>query len=186
MSSVVLRGRGSDRVRPPPTRAIGPRSCFVIPDEIGFSPMPFASITAPTTRSRCSCTSWRSCWPSARPSATASASRSLPQYPRSAPAILAGDPEDRPLPGQPGMIVILLAGIYLMIASDDAWKRRRGLHHRRLPRDHRPLRPPARLLPAPGRAGASELAERDLRLATRSARVRRDPERPAKSAGSPA
>jgi hypothetical protein len=44
-----------------------------------------------------------------------------PQYPRAVPAILAGIQRcDRYLV-QPGMIVLLLAGIYLLIASDDAW-----------------------------------------------------------------
>jgi hypothetical protein len=44
-----------------------------------------------------------------------------PQYPRAVPAILTGVQRcDRYLV-QPGMIVLLLAGIYLLIASDDAW-----------------------------------------------------------------
>ena len=44
-----------------------------------------------------------------------------PQYPRATPAILAGVQRcDRYLVN-PGMIVLLLAGIYLLIASDDAW-----------------------------------------------------------------
>lgn len=44
-----------------------------------------------------------------------------PQYPRATPAILAGIQRcDRYLVN-PGMIVLLLAGIYLLIASDDAW-----------------------------------------------------------------
>ena len=46
----------------------------------------------------------------------------LPKYPQSAPGILAGIQKiDRYLVN-PGMIVVLLAGIYLMIASDDVWK----------------------------------------------------------------
>jgi len=46
----------------------------------------------------------------------------LPQYPKSAPGILAAIQKiDRYLVN-PGMIVILLAGIYLMISSDDVWK----------------------------------------------------------------
>jgi uncharacterized membrane protein len=46
----------------------------------------------------------------------------LPQHPRSAPAILAGIQKiDRYLVN-PGMIVVLLAGIYMMVASDDVWK----------------------------------------------------------------
>lgn len=46
----------------------------------------------------------------------------MPKYPQSAPGILAGIQKiDRYLVN-PGMIVILLAGIYLMIASDDVWK----------------------------------------------------------------
>ncbi|HYH53310.1 MAG TPA: DUF2269 family protein [Solirubrobacterales bacterium] len=44
-----------------------------------------------------------------------------PQYPRAVPAILAGIQKiDRYLV-TPGMVVVLLAGIYLIAASDDAW-----------------------------------------------------------------
>lgn len=44
-----------------------------------------------------------------------------PQYPRAVPAILTGIQRcDRYLVN-PGMIVLLLAGIYLIVASDDAW-----------------------------------------------------------------
>jgi hypothetical protein len=44
-----------------------------------------------------------------------------PQYPRAVPAILAGVQRcDRYLVN-PGMIVLLLAGIYLMAASDSVW-----------------------------------------------------------------
>jgi hypothetical protein len=44
-----------------------------------------------------------------------------PQYPRATPAILTGVQRcDRYLV-DPGMIVLLLAGIYLLVASDDAW-----------------------------------------------------------------
>jgi uncharacterized membrane protein len=44
-----------------------------------------------------------------------------PQYPRATPAILAGVQKcDRYLVN-PGMIVLLVAGIYLLAASDDAW-----------------------------------------------------------------
>jgi len=44
-----------------------------------------------------------------------------PQHPRAVPAIMTGIQRcDRYLV-QPGMIVLLLAGIYLLIASDDAW-----------------------------------------------------------------
>jgi uncharacterized membrane protein len=44
-----------------------------------------------------------------------------PQYPRAVPAIMAGIQKvDRYLVN-PGMIVLLLAGIYLLIASDSAW-----------------------------------------------------------------
>lgn len=46
----------------------------------------------------------------------------LPQFPRSAPAILAGIQKTDRYLVNPGMIVILLAGIYLMVASDDVWK----------------------------------------------------------------
>lgn len=46
----------------------------------------------------------------------------VPQYPRAVPAILAGIQRiDRYLI-TPGMIVVLLAGIYLIVASDDAWE----------------------------------------------------------------
>ena len=45
-----------------------------------------------------------------------------PQYPRATPAILTGVQRcDRYLVN-PGMVVLLLAGIYLLVASDDAWK----------------------------------------------------------------
>jgi hypothetical protein len=45
----------------------------------------------------------------------------LPSYPRAAPALLAGIQRiDRYLV-TPGMVVVLLAGIYLIVASDDAW-----------------------------------------------------------------
>lgn len=44
-----------------------------------------------------------------------------PQYPRAVPAILTGIQRcDRYLV-DPGMIVLLLAGIYLLIAGDDVW-----------------------------------------------------------------
>ena len=44
-----------------------------------------------------------------------------PQYPRATPAILTGIQRcDRYLVN-PGMVVLLLAGIYLLIASDSAW-----------------------------------------------------------------
>jgi uncharacterized membrane protein len=46
----------------------------------------------------------------------------VPQHPRATPAILAGIQRiDRYLVN-PGMIVILLAGIYLLVASDSAWE----------------------------------------------------------------
>jgi len=45
----------------------------------------------------------------------------LPDHPRATPAVIAGVQKiDRYLVS-PGLIVVLLAGIYLMIASDDAW-----------------------------------------------------------------
>ena len=44
-----------------------------------------------------------------------------PQYPRATPAILRGRAEGRSLPGHPGMIVLLLAGIYLL-CSDGPWE----------------------------------------------------------------
>lgn len=45
-----------------------------------------------------------------------------PQYPRATPAILAGVQRcDRYLVN-PGLIVLLIAGIYLLVASDDAWE----------------------------------------------------------------
>jgi uncharacterized membrane protein len=44
-----------------------------------------------------------------------------PQYPRAAPAILAGVQRvDRYLVN-PGMVILLIAGIYLMAASDSVW-----------------------------------------------------------------
>ena len=45
----------------------------------------------------------------------------LPDHPRATPALLSGIQKiDRYLVS-PGLVVVLLAGIYLMIASDDAW-----------------------------------------------------------------
>jgi len=45
----------------------------------------------------------------------------VPRYPRAAPAILEGiQKADRYLVN-PGMIVLLLAGIYMLVASDSAW-----------------------------------------------------------------
>lgn len=45
----------------------------------------------------------------------------VPQYPRAVPAILTGIQRiDRYLI-TPGMVVVLLAGIYLIVASDDVW-----------------------------------------------------------------
>lgn len=45
----------------------------------------------------------------------------VPRYPRAAPAILEGiQKADRYLVN-PGMIVLLLAGVYLLVASDSAW-----------------------------------------------------------------
>ncbi|HWC07771.1 MAG TPA: DUF2269 family protein [Solirubrobacterales bacterium] len=46
----------------------------------------------------------------------------LPQYPRAAPAILAAIQKTDRYLVNPGMIVVLLAGVYLLIASDDVWK----------------------------------------------------------------
>ncbi len=46
----------------------------------------------------------------------------LPKYPQSAPGILAGMQKIDRFLVNPGMIVVLLAGVYLMIASDDVWK----------------------------------------------------------------
>lgn len=46
----------------------------------------------------------------------------LPKYPQAAPAILAGIQKTDRYLVNPGLIVVLLAGIYLMIASDDVWK----------------------------------------------------------------
>jgi uncharacterized membrane protein len=45
----------------------------------------------------------------------------LPRHPRSAPAVLEGIQKVDRFLVNPGMIVLLLAGIYLLIASDDAW-----------------------------------------------------------------
>lgn len=46
----------------------------------------------------------------------------VPKYPRAAPALLAGIQKiDRYLI-TPGMVVVLLAGIYMIVASDDAWE----------------------------------------------------------------
>ena len=45
----------------------------------------------------------------------------VPKYPRSAPAVLEGIQKVDRFLVNPGMVVILLAGIYLLVASDDAW-----------------------------------------------------------------
>lgn len=45
----------------------------------------------------------------------------LPKYPRSTPAVLAGIQKTDRYLVSPGTAVVLLAGIYLLIASDDAW-----------------------------------------------------------------
>ena len=76
-----------------------------------------------------------------------------PQYPRAVPAILAGVQRlDRYLVN-PGMIILLLAGIVPAHRQRQRLGDQRRLRHRRLHRDHRPLRPPARLLPAPDPQG---------------------------------
>lgn len=43
------------------------------------------------------------------------------QYPRAVPAILTGIQRVDRYMVNPGMIVVLLAGIYMIVASDDAW-----------------------------------------------------------------
>jgi uncharacterized membrane protein len=45
----------------------------------------------------------------------------MPQYPRATPAILAGVQKCDKYLVNPGMVVLLLAGIALLIASDGAW-----------------------------------------------------------------
>jgi hypothetical protein len=45
----------------------------------------------------------------------------VPKHPRAAPAVLSGIQKVDRFLVNPGMIVLLLAGIYLLIASDDAW-----------------------------------------------------------------
>lgn len=45
----------------------------------------------------------------------------LPDHPRATPALLAGIQRIDRFLVTPGMVVVLLAGIYLMVASDDAW-----------------------------------------------------------------
>ena len=83
-----------------------------------------------------------------------------PQFPRATPAILAGVQKfDRYLVS-PGMIVLLVAGIYML--ADGELGRQRGLHQRRLPGDHLPLCSASGLLQAQTRK-ARELAERDLK-----------------------
>src|SRR3954452_5657133 len=44
-----------------------------------------------------------------------------PQYPRATPAILAGVQKGDKYLVNPGMVVLLLAGIYLLTASDGVW-----------------------------------------------------------------
>ena len=58
------------------------------------------------------------------------------------------------------MIVLLVAGIYMQ--ADGNWDQR-GVHQRRLPGDHFPLRPSARGFFKPQTRQARELAERDLK-----------------------
>lgn len=45
----------------------------------------------------------------------------VPKYPRAAPAVLEGIQKADRFLVNPGMVVLLLAGIYLLIASDGAW-----------------------------------------------------------------
>jgi uncharacterized membrane protein len=45
-----------------------------------------------------------------------------PQYPRAAPAILTGIQRCDKYLVNPGMVILLLAGLYLLTASDDAWE----------------------------------------------------------------
>jgi uncharacterized membrane protein len=45
----------------------------------------------------------------------------LPDHPRATPALLAGIQRIDRFLVTPGMVIVLLAGIYLMVASDDAW-----------------------------------------------------------------
>jgi uncharacterized membrane protein len=45
----------------------------------------------------------------------------LPDHPRATPALLSGIQRIDRFLVTPGMVVVLLAGIYLLIASDDAW-----------------------------------------------------------------
>src|SRR4051794_25416044 len=45
----------------------------------------------------------------------------VPKSPRAAPAILEGIQKVDRFLVNPGMIVVLLAGIYLLISGDDAW-----------------------------------------------------------------
>ena len=46
----------------------------------------------------------------------------VPKYPKAAPAVLEGIQKVDRFLVNPGMIVILLAGIYMLVASDDAWE----------------------------------------------------------------
>jgi len=45
----------------------------------------------------------------------------LPDHPRATPALLSGIQRIDRFLVTPGMVVVLLAGVYLMVASDDAW-----------------------------------------------------------------
>ena len=133
--------------------------------------------TSPATSSRSSCTSSRSWSASGRPSATRSSSRSR----RQAPAQPPGDRRRRAAASTatwstPAMIVILVAGHL------PAGRRRLGagrrLHQRRLRRDHRPVRPAARVLQPADRskasgAGRARPGGRRRRSATSSAAARR-------------
>ena len=90
-----------------------------------------------------------------------------PQYPHATPAILTGVQKCDKYLVNPGMVVLLLAGFGLLAPTPPGDQRR--LRRRRDPRDHRPLRPPARLLPAADAEGEGARRTGPRRPATRSA-----------------
>ena len=98
--------------------ATGRRCCSAAGWRYVSARCPSRRSSTPATRSRSSCTSSRSCWRSARPSATRSSSRSRPESPRGDAGDPRRGPEGRPLSRHPGMVVLLLAGIYLLIDGD--------------------------------------------------------------------
>jgi uncharacterized membrane protein len=102
--------------------ATGPACCSVGPDRYMFWPMPLASIVSADYKIALFLHILAVVLAFGPTFGYGFFFSVAPQYPRAVPAILAGVQRvDRYLVN-PGMIVLLLAGIYLLVASDDAWK----------------------------------------------------------------